>query len=73
MTSIQLENIQNASYSKMWICAVMPCKSGCQKCLTNEVTYYNWTGFYWMNDAKNQLELGAYSRRSNGSYQHPLW
>ena len=26
-----------------------------------------------MNDAKNQLDLGAYSRRSNGSYQHPLW
>ena len=22
--------------------------------------YYNWTGFYWMNDVKSQLELGAY-------------
>ena len=28
--------------------------------LDKEIPYYNWTGFYWMNDAKNQLELGAY-------------
>ena len=28
--------------------------------LDQQVPYYNWTGFYWMNDVKGQLELGAY-------------
>jgi GAF domain-containing protein len=28
--------------------------------LDKQVHYYNWTGFYWMNDLKGQLELGAY-------------
>jgi GAF domain-containing protein len=28
--------------------------------LDQEVEYYNWTGFYFMNDEEQQLELGAY-------------
>ena len=28
--------------------------------LDKQVHYYNWTGLYWMNDLKGQLELGAY-------------
>jgi GAF domain-containing protein len=28
--------------------------------LDEEVPYYNWTGFYFMNDEKQQLEIGAY-------------
>lgn len=28
--------------------------------LDKSVPYYNWTGFYFMNDEKQQLEIGAY-------------
>lgn len=28
--------------------------------LDKHIQYYNWTGLYWMNDLKGQLELGAY-------------
>ena len=28
--------------------------------LDQEVEYYNWTGFYFMNDEAQQLELGPY-------------
>jgi len=28
--------------------------------LDKQIQYYNWTGLYWMNDLKGQLELGAY-------------
>lgn len=28
--------------------------------LDEEVAYYNWTGFYFMNDEKQQLEIGPY-------------
>lgn len=28
--------------------------------LDEEVSYYNWTGFYFMNDEKQQLEIGPY-------------
>ena len=28
--------------------------------LGEEVSYYNWTGFYFMNDEKQQLEIGPY-------------
>lgn len=28
--------------------------------LDQEVEYYNWTGFYFMNDAAQQLEIGPY-------------
>ena len=28
--------------------------------LDKEVSYYNWTGFYFMNDVKQQLEIGPY-------------
>ena len=28
--------------------------------LEKEVSYYNWTGFYFMNDEKQQLEIGPY-------------
>ena len=28
--------------------------------LDKEVSYYNWTGFYFMNDEKQQLEIGPY-------------
>lgn len=28
--------------------------------LDEEVSYYNWTGFYFMNDDKQQLEIGPY-------------
>ena len=30
------------------------------KWLDEEVSYYNWTGFYFMNDEKQQLEIGPY-------------
>ena len=30
------------------------------KWLDKEVSYYNWTGFYFMNDEKQQLEIGPY-------------
>lgn len=29
--------------------------------LDEEVSYYNWTGFYFMNDDKQQLEIGPYT------------
>ena len=28
--------------------------------LDEEVSYYNWTGFYFMNDEKQPLEIGPY-------------
>lgn len=28
--------------------------------LDEKVDYYNWTGFYFMNDEKQQLEIGPY-------------
>lgn len=28
--------------------------------LDNKVPHYNWTGFYFMNDEKQQLEIGPY-------------
>ena len=28
--------------------------------LDEEVSYYNWTGFYFMNDEKQRLEIGPY-------------
>jgi L-methionine (R)-S-oxide reductase len=28
--------------------------------LDQQISYYNWTGLYWMNNSKSQLELGAY-------------
>jgi L-methionine (R)-S-oxide reductase len=28
--------------------------------LNEEVSHYNWTGFYFMNDEKQQLEIGPY-------------
>ena len=43
----------------MWICAVILQKRTVEV-LDQQVPYYNWTGFYWMNDVKSQLELGAY-------------
>ena len=30
------------------------------KWLDENVSYYNWTGFYFMNDEKQQLEIGPY-------------
>ena len=30
------------------------------KWLDKNVSYYNWTGFYFMNDEKQQLEIGPY-------------
>ena len=59
MTSIELENIklelQKASGLR---------GDALQKfvvtLLGQRVSYYNWTGLYWMNDLKSQLELGAY-------------
>ena len=29
--------------------------------LDKNVDYYNWTGFYFMNDEKQQLEIGPYA------------
>ena len=28
--------------------------------LDQQVEYYNWTGFYFMNDEEQQLEIGPY-------------
>ena len=41
--------------------------------LDEEVSYYNWTGFYFMNDEKQQLEIGPYVGGVHGPYGHSLW
>ena len=59
MTSIEFNKIKaellkvahlRGTYLQKWTVEV----------LDKHVPYYNWTGLYWMNDLKGQLELGAY-------------
>ena len=59
MTSIEFNKIKaellkvahlRGTYLQKWTVEV----------LDKQVPYYNWTGLYWMNDLKGQLELGAY-------------
>ncbi len=59
MTSIEFDKIKaellkvahlRGTYLQKWTVEV----------LDKQVHYYNWTGLYWMNDLKGQLELGAY-------------
>ena len=59
MTSIEFDKIKaellkvahlRGTYLQKWAVEV----------LDKQVHYYNWTGLYWMNDLKGQLELGAY-------------
>ncbi len=59
MTSIQLENIKNELLKVENLRGDALHKSAVEA-LDKHVPYYNWTGFYWMNDLKSQLELGAY-------------
>lgn len=59
MTSIKFDKIKaellkvahlRGTYLQKWTVEV----------LDKQIQYYNWTGLYWMNDLKGQLELGAY-------------
>ena len=59
MTSIQLQNVKS-ELEKGKNLRGLALQTLAVTVLDKEVPYYNWTGFYWMNDAKNQLELGAY-------------
>ena len=59
MTQNQVESIQKA-VSALQNLSGKALQEAVVQILDREVNYYNWTGFYWMNDAKNQLELGAY-------------
>jgi len=59
MTSIQLENIKTELLKNVDLRGNALQKRTVEV-LDQQVPYYNWTGFYWMNDVKSQLELGAY-------------
>lgn len=59
MTQNQVESIQKA-VSALQNLSGKALQEAVVQILDREVNYYNWTGFYWMNDAKNQLDLGAY-------------
>ena len=59
MTQNQVESIQKA-VSALQNLSGKALQETVVQILDREVNYYNWTGFYWMNDAKNQLDLGAY-------------
>ena len=59
MTQNQVENIKS-KIERLGNLRGEALQEGVVQVLDQEVNYYNWTGFYWMNDVKSQLELGAY-------------
>ena len=52
MTSIQLQNVKS-ELQKGKNLRGLALQTLAVTVLDKEVPYYNWTGFYWMNDAKN--------------------
>ena len=59
MTSIEFDKIK-AELLKVAHLSGKEVQKRTVEVLDQQVPYYNWTGFYWMNDVKSQLELGAY-------------
>ena len=72
MTSIQLENIKTELLKNVDLRGDALQKRTVEV-LDQQVPYYNWTGFYWMNDVKKSIGIRSLCRRSNGPHQHPLW
>lgn len=59
MTQDQVESIQSA-ISALQNLSGKALQEAVVQVLDREVNYYNWTGFYFMNDQKQQLEIGPY-------------
>ncbi len=59
MTQNQVESIQSA-ISALQNLSGKALQEAVVQVLDREVKYYNWTGFYFMNDEKQQLEIGPY-------------
>ena len=59
MTSIEFEKIK-AELVKVAHLRGTDLQKWTVEVLDKQIQYYNWTGLYWMNDLKGQLELGAY-------------
>ncbi len=59
MTQNQVESIQTA-ISALQNLSGKALQEAVVQILDREVNYYNWTGFYFMNDEKQQLEIGPY-------------
>ena len=59
MTSIEFDKIK-AELLKVAHLSGKEVQKRTVEVLDQQVPYYNWTGFYWMNDVIGQLELGAY-------------
>ena len=59
MTSIEFDKIK-AELLKVAHLRGTDLKKWTVEVLDKQIQYYNWTGLYWMNDLKGQLELGAY-------------
>ena len=59
MTQNQVESIQSA-ISALQNLSGKALQEAVVQVLDREVNYYNWTGFYFMNDEKQQLEIGPY-------------
>lgn len=60
MTSIELENIK-LELQKVSNLRGESLQKLVVTLLDQHISHYNWTGLYWMNDAKGRLELGAYT------------
>ena len=59
MTSIEVDKIK-AELLKVAHLRGTDLQKWTVEVLDKQIQYYNWTGLYWMNDLKGQLELGAY-------------
>ena len=59
MTSIELEKIK-AKLHKVANLRGEALQKSTVLILAQQISYYNWTGLYWMNNSTRQLELGAY-------------
>ena len=59
MTSIEFDKIK-AELVKLAHLRGRDLQKWTVEVLDKQIQYYNWTGLYWMNDLKGQLELGAY-------------
>jgi GAF domain-containing protein len=59
MTSIEFDKIK-AELLKVAHLRGIDLQKWTVEVLDKQIQYYNWTGLYWMNDLKGQLELGAY-------------
>lgn len=59
MTSIELTKIK-AKLEKVANLRGEALQKSTVLILAQQISYYNWTGLYWMNNSTSQLELGAY-------------